>query len=245
MLFRSPKENITLFEGIATDMGKYMVTYVRDTFDILDKRFFELKFKEKKTKEEFFLYPDVLKNNKGMEGFSANPSSKHYLQKDIFVYVTSFQDHSKEDTSSFIPHQISIGDSIFYSNGYIKLDKVLVNPNANRPAGTNELVLQLSVTSKEGLKYPSTPSITLQGMNLQANLDTVKAQNLVLSFNKVVDQKKGILEIGIKESASLTNLITLKVYEFPYINILWTGIIVMVFGFGLATFNRVKKFKAK
>jgi len=241
----NPKENITLFEGIATDMGKYMVTYVRDTFDILDKRFFELKFKEKNTKEEFFLYPDVLKNNKGMEGFSANPSSKHYLHKDIFVYVTSFQDHSKEDTSSFIPHQIAIGDSIFYSNGYIKLEKVLVNPNANRPAGTNELVLQLSVTSKEGLKYPSTPSITLQGMNLQANLDTVKAQNLVLSFNKVVDQKKGILEIGIKESASLTNLITLKVYEFPFINILWTGIIVMVFGFGLATFNRVKKFKAK
>ena len=241
----NPKENITLFEGIATDMGKYMVTYVQDSFDILDKRFFVLKFKEKKTEEEFFLYPDVLKNNKGMEGFSANPSSKHYWNKDIFVYVTSFQDHSKEDTSSFIPHQMAIGDSIFYSNGYVKLDKVLVNPNTNRPAGSNELVLQLSVTSKEGLKYQASPSILLQGMALQANYDTVKAQNLVLSFNKVVDQQKGILEIGVKESASLTNLITLKAYEFPFINILWIGVIVMVMGFGLATFNRVKKFKAK
>jgi len=191
------------------------------------------------------LYPDVLKNNKGMEGFSANPSSKHYWNKDIFVYVTSFQDHSKEDTSSFIPHQMAIGDSIFYSNGYVKLDKVLVNPNTNRPAGSNELVLQLSVTSKEGLKYQASPSILLQGMALQANYDTVKAQNLVLSFNKVVDQQKGILEIGVKESASLTNLITLKAYEFPFINILWIGVIVMVMGFGLATFNRVKKFKAK
>ncbi|MCX6211491.1 MAG: cytochrome c biogenesis protein CcsA [Bacteroidetes bacterium] len=241
----NPKENITLFEGIATDMGKYMVTYVQDSFDILDKRFFVLKFKEKKTEEEFFLYPDVLKNNKGMEGFSANPSSKHYWNKDIFVYVTSFQDHSTEDTSSFLPHQMAIGDSIFYSNGYVKLDKVLVNPNTNRPAGSNELVLQLSVTSKEGLKYQASPSIILEGMSLQANYDTVKAQNLVLSFNKVVDQQKGLLEIGMKESASLTNLITLKAYEFPFINILWIGVIVMVFGFGLATFNRVKKFKAK
>jgi cytochrome c-type biogenesis protein CcmF len=60
-----------------------------------------------------------------------------------------------------------------------------------------------------------------------------------------VDQQKGLLEIGMKESASLTNLITLKAYEFPFINILWIGVIVMVFGFGLATFNRVKKFKAK
>ena len=241
----NPKENVTLFEGIATDMGKYMVTYVQDSFDILDKRFFVLKFKEKKTEEEFFLYPDVLKNNKGMEGFSANPSSKHYWNKDIFVYVTSFQDHEKEDTSSFLPHQMAIGDSIIYSNGYVKLDKVLVNPNTNRPAGSNELVLQLSVTSKEGLKYQASPSIVLQGMSLQANYDTVKAQNLVLSFNKVVDQQKGILEIGLKESASLTNLITLKAYEFPFINILWIGVIVMVLGFGLAAMNRVKKFKAK
>jgi len=241
----NPRENITLFEGIATDMGKYMVTYIRDTFDILDKRFFELKFKEKSTNEEFLLYPDVLKNNKGMEGFSANPSSKHYWNKDIFVYATSFQEHAKEDTTRFVPHQMAIGDSIFYSNGYVKLDKVLINPNANRPAGSNELILQMTVTSKEGLKYQANPGIILQGMSLQNNYDTVKAQNMILSFNKVVDQKNGILEIGVKESAALTNLITLKVYEFPFINVLWIGVIVMVFGFGLATANRVKKLRAK
>ena len=241
----NPRENITLFEGISTDMGKYMVTYIRDTFDILDKRFFELKFVEKSTGHEFLLYPDVLKNNKGMEGFSANPSSKHYWNKDIFVYATSFQEHAEEDTTRFVPHQMAIGDSIFYSNGYIKLDKVLINPNANRPAGSNELILQMSVTSKEGLKYQANPGIILEGINLQNNYDTVKAQNIVLSFNKVVDQKNGVLEIGVKESAALTNLITLKAYEFPFINVLWLGIIVMVFGFGLATVNRVRKLRAK
>jgi cytochrome c-type biogenesis protein CcmF len=239
----NPRENITLFEGISTDMGKFMVTYVRDTFDNLDKRFFELKFIEKKTQAAFFLYPDVLKNNKGMEGFSANPSSKHYWNKDIFVYVTSFQDNSKEDTTSFKPNQMAIGDSIFYSNGYIKLEKVLVNPNTNRPAGTNELILQLAVTSKEGLKYTASPGIVLEGMNLQSNVDTVKAQNLVLSFNKVIDQEKGTLEIGVKESSALTNLITLKAYEFPFINLLWLGVIIMTFGFGVATWSRASKLK--
>ena len=240
----NPRENITLFEGLATDMGKYMVTYQRDTLDGLNKRFFELMFKEKNSDHQFFLYPDVLKNNK-MEGFSANPAAKHYWNKDIFVYVTSFQDHSESDTISFKPHQIAIGDSIFYSNGYIKLDKVLINPNKNAPVGNNELVLQLTVTSKEGLKYEATPGILLQGMTLQQELDTVKAQNLVLSFNKVVDQKKGVLEIGVKESASLTNLITLKVYEFPFINILWLGIIVMTIGFMMSSYARFKKLKAK
>jgi cytochrome c-type biogenesis protein CcmF len=139
--------------------------------------------------------------------------------------------------------QIAIGDSVFYSNGYIKLEKVVVNPNENRPAGTNELQLQLAITSKEGLRYQATPGILLKEMTMEANLDTVKAQNLILSFNKVIDQKKGILEIGIKESKTLSNLITLKVYEFPFINLLWLGVIVMTIGFGISTWARKNKLK--
>ena len=236
-----PRENLTLFETIETDMGKYNVTYERDTFDAIGKRYFELNFKEKKTGETFKLYPDVLKNNKGMEGFSANPSSKHYLHKDIFVYVTSFQDHTEEDTTSFKPINITVGDSIFYSNGYIKLEKVNVNPSGDRPAGVNELRLQLNVVSKEGLKYIAEPGILLEGLNLTSKVDTVKAQNLVLSFNKVIDQEKGILEIGVKESTALTNLITLKVYEFPWINLLWLGVIVTTIGFMMGAYYRFKK----
>lgn len=240
----NPRENITLFEGINTDMGKYMVEYTRDTLDNLDKRFFELKFTDKKTNEQFFLYPDILKNNKGAEGFSANPDAKHYWLKDIFVYITSFQDHSEDDTVAFKPAKIKMGDSIFYSNGYIKLNQVLVNPNANRPAGTNELVLDLQVTSKEGLQYSSKPGIVLEGLNMEQQLDTIKAQNLVISFNKVVSQEEGVLEIGIKESKSLTNLITLKVYEFPFINVLWIGVVVMTIGFMMSMFQRIRKNKA-
>ncbi len=237
----NPRENITLFEGINTDMGKYMVEYTRDTLDNLDKRFFELKFTDKKTNEQFFLYPDILKNNKGAEGFSANPDAKHYWLKDIFVYITSFQDHSEEDTVAFKPAKIKIGDSIFYSNGYIKLNQVLVNPNANRAAGTNELVLDLQIASKEGLQYTAQPGIVLEGLNMEQQLDTIKAQNLVLSFNKVVSQEEGVLEIGIKESKSLTNLITLKVYEFPFINVLWIGIIVMTIGFMMSVAKRIRQ----
>jgi cytochrome c-type biogenesis protein CcmF len=238
----NPLENITLIESIRTDMGKYTVTYVRDTFDVLNKRFFELQFEEKKTKQIFYLYPDVNKNNK-MEGFSANPAAKHYWNKDIFSYVTSFQDHEQKDTTSFKAMQIAVGDSIFYSNGYIKLDKVVVNPSENRPAGTNELQLQLAITSKEGLRYQATPGILLKDLTMESILDTVKAQNLILSFNKVIDQKKGILEIGVKESKTLSNLITLKVYEFPFINLLWIGVIVMTIGFGISTWARKNKLK--
>src|SRR5205085_7993085 len=65
----SPLENITLVKGLATDMGKYMVTYKQDTLNSYDrKRYYEIDFKKKNSNEQFSLYPDVIENNKGTEG---------------------------------------------------------------------------------------------------------------------------------------------------------------------------------
>ena len=254
----NPMENLTLFEGIATDMDRdpssgkynYKVTYIRDTVDKLEKKYFELKFIKKgidnKVQDSFYLYPDVLKNNKGMEGFSANPSSKHYWHKDILVYVTSFQDHSKEDTVQFKPNEIKVGDSIFYSNGYIKLNNVIKKSSTDAQVGVDEVQMQIEVHSKEGLVYQANPKVKIDGQSsIRMIPDTVRAQNLILNFNGVADNEKNILIVGVKESTSLTNLITLKVFEFPFINILWIGVIVMTLGFGLSTFARAKQIRSK
>jgi cytochrome c-type biogenesis protein CcmF len=122
----------------------------------------------------------------------------------------------------------------------VKLENVLVNPNPNRAAGVNELVLKMTVHSVTGLRYDVTPTIRLEGMNMTMIPDTVKAQNLILNFNKVVDQTKGVLEIGVKESSALSNLITLKAYEFPFINVLWIGVLVTTLGFMISTWARIK-----
>jgi cytochrome c-type biogenesis protein CcmF len=251
-----PKENLTLFQGITTDMYKdnltgkynYQVTYTRDTIDALKKKFFEIKFVNKENgvaKDSFNLYPDVLKGNKGMEGYSANPASKHYWNKDIFVYVTSFQDHSKDNLEEFKPVKIKQGDSVYYSNGFIVLDKVVRQSTNNNKDSANEAVFQMTVHSKEGLTYKANPSIKANGLSVSFEPDTVRAQNLVLKINGLADAQNGIFILGVKESTALTNFITLKVYEFPLINILWLGIIVMTIGFGMSAYARVKQLKGK
>ncbi len=239
-----PAENITLFKKLPTDMGRYMVTYTKDTLNPKDrKRYFEIDFKAKEGGEEFRLYPDVIKQNKGGEGFSANPSAKHYWYKDIFVYITSFQENDHEDTVSFRKREISTGDTIFYSNGFMILNKVSKNPEAMKGKfneGESALFLDMTVISKDGRRYAANPGVALNGMNLRELPDTVLAQSLVVKFNKVVDEKTGKLEIGIKESGAITDLITLKVYEFPMINILWLGVVIMVIGFFMSIFQRIK-----
>jgi cytochrome c-type biogenesis protein CcmF len=58
-----------------------------------------------------------------------------------------------------------------------------------------------------------------------------------------MDQEKGILQMGVKESGAITDLITLKVYEFPMINLLWLGVILTVIGFVMSIIQRYKALK--
>ena len=231
----NPAENLTLFKGVATDMGKYMVTYTMDTMNQRDrKRYFEIDFKAKKGDEHFKLYPDVIKNNKGMEGPSANPASKHYWYKDIFVYITSYQENNLADTTSFHNQQLKVGDTLFYSNGLMILNKVVKEEPAS-------IFLDMTVISKDGRRYPARPGIAIEGQEMRAITDTVRSQSMVLKFNRVVDPAAGKLEIGVKESGAITDLLTLKVYEFPMINILWLGVMVMVAGFVMSIVQRQQK----
>jgi cytochrome c-type biogenesis protein CcmF len=181
-----------------------------------------------------------------MEGFAANPASKHYWYKDIFVYITSFQQNDALDTTRFVDKDIKVGDTIYYSNGLMVLKSVSVNPASKKETllpGETALFLNVDVTARDGRKYSAMPGIAIDNSNIRQISDTVVAQSLVLQFNKVLDQDKGILQIGVKESGSITDLITLKVYEFPMINILWLGVIVMVVGFVMSIIQRYKALK--
>ncbi|MDE1191405.1 MAG: cytochrome c-type biogenesis CcmF C-terminal domain-containing protein [Arachidicoccus sp.] len=242
-----PAENITLFKSIPIDMGKYMVTYQNDTMNDRDhQRVFVINMQDKQTKKSFNLYPYLLKNNRQMEGYGATPNSKHFWNKDVYAYVSAYsQSDASTDTATFRPVELKVGDTVFYSKGLIILNKVDVNqPNTAVPkidSGSLLMSLDLTVVSKEGSRYLSTPSVLIKNDNAQVIPDTVTAQSLIVKFNRVLNDKNGKLEIGIKESNTLNNPITLKVIEFPFITILWIGVIVMVIGFWMSVYQRVKK----
>jgi len=244
-----PAENATLFKGIPTDMGRYMVTYTNDTFNNFErKRFFQIDFASKDSKEQFSVYPDIAKNNKGMEGFAANPASKHYWSRDVFVYISAFEENQKDDTTTFRNSAAKVGDTTFYSNGMIVLNSIKLNP-ADVPvkinAGDTMLVLNMTVITKDGRRFPAYPAIKLHQNTMEQVTDTVIAQNLVLRFNKMLDPKEGKIELAVKESKALSSLVTLKVIEFPMINLLWLGVVVMIVGMLMSVLQRLRLYNKK
>ncbi len=240
-----PAENITLFKGVKTDMGKYDVTYSRDTFNTSNhKKYFELQFISKDGQDKFNVYPDVIKNNKGQEGNSANPDKKHYWNRDIFVYVSAMQNGAQDDTSEYKPVTMKAGDSTFYSNGIIVLNDVVKNSdilNKKLLPGEVGIGMNMTVIAKDGMEYKAMPVVALKDSTSLRNIpDTVIAQSLVIRFNNIADAEAGKFELGIKEDKSIQDIITLKVYQFPFINILWIGIIIMVIGFIISIVQRVR-----
>jgi cytochrome c-type biogenesis protein CcmF len=241
----NPLENITLLKNVKTDMGKYFATYLSN--DSINKAgniiYFQINFKDKKTGESFNLWPNLIRNTKGAENYSNNPDKRHYLDHDIFTYISyaNILDNQK-DTSGFVSHPVSLHDTIYYSKGMMILDTVFVNPDNEKyhfTAADTALLARVRVISRDSERYTIMPLLFVKDNQIHRVPDTLFAQNLAVELGSVMNNRK--IELRVKESSDLVPFVSLKVYTFPEINLVWIGIITMVSGIAISMFYRRKQ----
>lgn len=242
-----PLENLTLIKWVPTQMADYVVTYTGDSSAGKEKNrsFYKLMVEKKNLKngkvlENFELTPDVYKMKDN--NLSSNPDIKHYLFHDVFTYISSLSDRSSTmDTAQFKMHEIKSGDSIFYSKGYMILNDVLKNPDNERfhfkPTDT-ALVADITVYSKDSTSYKAYPVLSINNFEVNYTDDTVFAKNLFIKLAGITQDGK--FKIAVKESDIPADFLTLKAYIFPYINLVWIGLIIMVGGFIVSIIQRAK-----
>ncbi len=242
----NPLDNLTLIRQVPATMGPYEVTYLRDSFgNEKGRRFYELLFQRKdattkKVLEQFTLWPDVyiMKDN----NMSSNPDTKSYVNKDVFTYISyAINKSNEEDTTKFIIKEMAEGDTAFYSNGIIVLNRVVKNPDNGKYhfKPTDAAVMaDITLISKDSLHYKAYPLIQIDQFGFNQVDDTVYAQNMYVRFAGLTDNKK--FKIGIKESDKLIEYVTLKAYVFPYINLVWLGLIIMALGIVMSAVKRAK-----
>jgi cytochrome c-type biogenesis protein CcmF len=259
----NPAENINLIKQVPARMGEYQVSYLHDSVGKeTGRRYYKLLFerKDESTKEvveSFMLNPDVylMKDN----NMSSNPDTKNYLTHDVFTYISyALNPEKNKDTGSFRINEYSIGDTIFYGKGFMILDSIVKNPTINKYGVqlTGPAVLaSLTVYGKDSMRYQAKPILSVEtvtaksidslgindaeSFNIRQIDDTVYAQNLFVQFAGIgTDTKK--IKIGVKESDTMIDFVTLKAYIFPYINLVWLGLILMAIGFTISINQRAK-----
>ena len=216
-----------------------------NTNEIDKTTYFKIEIEKKANGKKFTLVPDLIRNTKGQEGLSANPDAEHYWNKDIFSYITYAEVMNKEsDTAQFKLHSMAPGDTIYYSNGLMVLEKVTPNPVNEKyqfkPTDT-AIMAELNVYSTDGKQFKANPVFYVEDNVVKYHMDTVFAEGLAIGLSQIVDNKH--LGIIVKESSQLTPFIALKVLQFPFINILWLGTILMVTGFVMSMVRRAKLVK--
>jgi cytochrome c-type biogenesis protein CcmF len=243
----NPKENLTLLREVPASLDDYKVTFLKDSAGHeKGRKFYKLNFERKdkesgKTLEQFGLQPDVyqMKDN----NMSSNPDTKSYLFRDIFTYVSYAlnKDAESEDTAQFKEVKLSMGDTAFYSNGFLVLENVINNPvNAKykREPGQVALMAELQITAKDDQRFNATPLVVVDSLGIINRDDTVFAQNLFVRFIGVDENKK--IRLGLKESNTLIDYVTVKAYVFPLINLVWIGLVIMAAGLVLSMLQRGK-----
>jgi cytochrome c-type biogenesis protein CcmF len=249
----NPRENLMLPRNFPVQMGEYHVTYTGDSTAAGDpKTYYVVRYEKKDPAtgamlENFTLYPDAFINTKGQEGLTPNPSSRHYLTRDIFTYVTAVpRKDDGSDTASYSHHPIQQGDSVFFSNGYIIFTGLQPQPkNANYKAQAQEGDLavgaQLQVHTKNNEQYELEPVYFIRNNTYQYSVaDTAHALSLYVRIGKILP-KENKIELEVKQAATFDDYIVLKAYIFPFINVLWIGVLIMIAGFVMSIVQRVKR----
>lgn len=238
-----PRENLTLVKGMPADMGKYTLTYESDSAHPKKQLwFYSIRFKSKDGKENFVLKPNAFVNYKGNEGLMANPSAKHYLDHDVFTYITSLPNPDKQkDTSSFRSQIVKAGDTVFYANGYMVVQDIKQRDSLPEDVfGKNGKLYEapIKVFSKTGSIFTVTSRLAIVKNDVLAIPDTLTSENLVLQFQKANPDNS--IEIGIKESDAMLKFVTLKAYKFPFINLLWLGVVITAVGIIISMVRRIR-----
>lgn len=236
----NPGENVTLIKGEKTDMGKYWVTYTQDsTHPKKSLWYYKLQFQTKDSSQRFTLAPNAFVNYKGNMGLMANPDAKHYWNYDVFTYITSLPNPDKtEDTSSFRPVSLNVGDTTFYSNGYMVLQDLITGkevPGIELGPNDSVVVASIKVMSKNATSYDRHVLLVDQSTGSFSYSDTLMAESLVLQLQKA---EGNTAQLGVKESNAVLKYVTLKAYKFPFINLVWGGTILMVLGFFISAVHR-------
>ena len=209
----------------------------------------------KQVKEDFNLNPRVQINEK--MGLIASPDTKHYLTYDVYTHITSAPDkkdaHADSDAQSDEQNYkkprvvtVSTGDTLHTSSGIITVKDLNFKPTAKSLAlaeGDIAVGLPLEI-NLNGKIYKTEPIFLVKGNNTFDFARNIPELGLRLRFTKILpDQKKVELQVFEKPQQS-KDWVVFKSIEFPYINLYWVGLIVMVIGFIISIIRRQKEIKS-
>jgi cytochrome c-type biogenesis protein CcmF len=247
-------ENIMIEQGKDTlPMGNYYVVYKgKDRQGVnLHYTIEYFRMNAEGEKEKAFELTPILQLNERM-GNVAEPSTKHFLTKDIYTHLTyappeDFQPQTSDEWGQVKTNTIAVGDTFMTSNSFVVLEGL--NKDIDRAAlqlGDSDIAVsaKLKVEDINKNTYYSQPLFVIKNFEVNSKESILDTLGLKFAFNKI-DPATGKIDISVSEKKSNKKaFIIMKAIIFPGINILWTGCLLMIVGTIITIRKRIKQAKS-
>ena len=237
MLFRTDDDYKTLARA-DIKVGNKLYYKTGDTVNIVpENTFYRVDYAKKASGEKFTLYPRAQVNEE-MGGILASPDIKHFWGHDIYTHIGGAPDTRKDKQwSEPKEHTLSVGDTIFL-NDYFAVFRAIepAHETVGLDLKKGDLALQADmIVSGEQRQYHAHPLFVVRNRSVGRVPDEVDDLGIRLSLNSI-DPQKGKFTFGV--STAQKDYIILKAMEKPFINLLWSGTLLMALGFALSLRQR-------
>ncbi|UKJ09330.1 heme lyase CcmF/NrfE family subunit [Solitalea lacus] len=260
---KNKRENILLWKNEPMKIDKYTVTYLGDS-TVGVNTYYRVNYKafdaNNQVSENFDLYP-LGQQNPSM-GLVASPDTRHYLTHDIYTHVSSVpkketeeEEHKPheghnddEEYEKPVTYKVGVGDTIFFDEGKVVVKGI--NKNAQLkdiPLTSNDLAvgLMLDVIANDNNEItPVEPIYLIKNNAVFSFAKKMDEFGLKFKFVNILPKENKFELVMLKKPGKQKDYVIMKAIVFPYINLLWSGTIIMVIGFLFAIARRVKEFRA-
>lgn len=259
------RENIKINKNEPVKMGDYTVTYVGDS-TAEPNHYYKVDYKRfdanGKIAEEFVLKPNVQINPQ--MGLVVNPATKHYLLHDLYTHITALppiQKSTDPDAQEGAAHgdatddknydapvasEVAPGDTIRFREGFMILKSLKKEVTLqNIPLTANDVAVgaNLQIFS-HGKTYEAEPVYLLKDKkNVFDFSRVIDDVGLKVRFTKILPDKNKVEITVYQQPESKKPWIVMRALDFPYINLLWSGTLIMIIGFLLSISRRNKELK--
>lgn len=239
-------ENILLMKDDTLMMGDYFVSYRGKETDGIFIHY-EVEYMQADATGElqtaFTLYPFIQLNPR--MGNVAEPYTKHYLDKDVYTHITYAELENRDKKVEESEHSIEVGDTIFTQNSFMVFDSLDRKPAlTNKGLTINDLALGAKFTlyDVQTNAHSLTPLFVIRDRQFSFSVpDSVPNVGVTISFDGIDPAAERFSFRITEKDPKYREFIVMKAILFPWINILWLGIIVMGLGTLLAVFQRFKQ----
>jgi len=242
-------ENKVLYKHFPVQMADYRVEYLGDSTDkghvYYKVNYKKINQKEKRVEEEFNLYPYLVMDKARGQMSSTSPSTRHYLTEDIFTHITGAANPNdrayKVVYDTFEIKKLAKGQTVNMDSIHITLENIILKNDlstGNRNRVTAKLIVKLN---DDPNTYSAEPSFDFVGNSFEP-IGPAEIHELGLAFiYRGIDPTTKISEFIVEKGNRPEPLfIAMKATIFPFINLLWLGAIIMIIGFAVSIFYRIR-----